>query len=899
MQTTSAAYRAEQKGVLRNENYVYVYLGVFSREAQANALAEGTYTVFSSPQDIFGKTKFEAYYATNEENFARVDGSQYFMPYDSRAFALYQGAVTEKPVDDIVISFGEYKQLRIKGLTIDFGEYYPTSFMVSNGWAEYTYIYENDKPGIWTTDDEFLESQWIWIVPFSMVGGKQRLRVLNISFGRGFMFDNKTLISTSWKSQVAHLSDSLPSKSFSFTIDNLDRKFSADNPHSYVAFLQEQQEVEFEYGRMLDDGTIFRMPGGRMSLKSWSSNDMQAKFTAVGKMDYVTSTYNKGKYYPEGISLYDLAQEICVDAGFTSFTIDSYLKKIFTRNPLPVEKHKALLQLIANASRSILRETRNGFIDISTSFMPSIVSISDNGHTIESDSSHILESNPPTIEYATTEYCFTYVDGHQYFNTTDDSKRLHTGYVSKAVADRGYFWEYDQNHVRFLAKVPPYPDGDDLEIKPIVLKYNNRETTEGMFVSGEYEVTLNEDGVYYPFLKIEWEASWTFYNMIVYFSDVYPYKFEVYTYRDKNLVEKFTIENPRSTRVLIEREFNKIDTVKFVFREATSENRVHIRRVKVGDITDYVIDYRDMASSPVASRTDFVKNINVQYYEYAYGTEEKVISTISNVKETNVAEYKTPYHNFSLAYKELTDDDTVFTKASKKFVKELPAIDKAKTSTRYFVEDGTKYKVYMVKTEDKLNSWEFLETASQVIVDELPMNTVDHVLYLLRTDTLLIYHCYIRDITTENHPLVSLGYDVRGNLKIVDSSAYFVKFTTDVLSPIEVSGIQFIVTERSCSKKLNELGVDKTARNVLIDTEEWAEKEVDWLEEYYSNDVEYKITYRGEPSIDPDDQIYIENKFVSKNLIRVTETQINTTTGMSMSCTLNGRRISYEEEVEE
>ena len=78
MQRTSAAYKAEQKEHLRNENYITVYLGVISQEAQANAQAEGTFTVYSSPNDIFGSIPFEAYYACADQNMARCDASQYF-----------------------------------------------------------------------------------------------------------------------------------------------------------------------------------------------------------------------------------------------------------------------------------------------------------------------------------------------------------------------------------------------------------------------------------------------------------------------------------------------------------------------------------------------------------------------------------------------------------------------------------------------------------------------------------------------------------------------------------------------------------------------------------------------------------------------------------------------------
>jgi hypothetical protein len=71
--------------------------------------------------------------------------------------------------------------------------------------------------------------------------------------------------------------------------------------------------------------------------------------------------------------------------------------------------------------------------------------------------------------------------------------------------------------------------------------------------------------------------------------------------------------------------------------------------------------------------------------------------------------------------------------------------------------------------------------------------------------------------------------------------------------------------------------------------------ECEWLCDYFKNDIEYDITYRGEPALDPDDQIYTENKYVELNLVRILSSQIDTSTGMSMSCRLNGRRTRWVE----
>lgn len=886
MQITSRAYKTEQKNYLRNEQYVFVYLGVISREAQASAQSVGEFTTYADPQSIFGNNTFEAYYATAEQNMARADASQFFIPRNEESFALWQGLVTQDILGEVTFTFGNYKHLNIKGLTIDFGDFFPTDFTITNGQASYTYRYTNIKPGKWETEDEYLDTEFIKITVHSMVGGIQRLRILSILFGLGFLFDNSNLISTSWKSEVAHLSDALPAKSFSFTIDNLSRRFSADNPHSFVAFLEEQQDVEFEFGRKLDDGTIYRIPGGKLNLTSWSSNDQQAKFSAVGYMDYSTGTFNKGRFYPNGISLYELAVQVCEDAGFTDYMIDTYLKKVITHNPLPVEKHKNLLQLIANASMAILRETRDGRIEIKTSFEPDVTSVSSNGHTEYSVLENLVEQGAPYSEYATSEKDFVYADGHQYFMPRSSSAGLvEAGYVSEAVSNfEGIFEAESTNYIRFI--------DENGEITGIIFD-GDIIATRGRFTGDGITVDMNASTTHNPLVAVEWEAAWTFFGLTLAFSDVVPKIIVIHTYKDGNEVESFSVEDDIDFQTLVHHDFYEIDRLEIEFVETSPYQRIHLGKIIFGSITDYTLEYSDMSSTPNAVRTEFIKNVNVVYSEYAFGTEQKSISTVTVVVGENTLESRTAHHDYSLAYKEITDDEETYTKVSKIFADTLPDAENAKSNTRYFVPSDNGYFMYIVETNDGVKSWNLLGEVTETVVTELPSTLNADTLYLVQTDKNLIYHLYMLYNDGEEEKIISLGYDVRGTLEIVDSAAYYVTFTTNVESPVVVSGIEFLISEQTYVHRLNEIGTDKTATNVLIDTFEHAQRESEWIADYYHNDVEYTISYRGEPALDPDDQIYIENKFVEKNLIRITDTQINTSAGMSMSCVLHGRRISY------
>ena len=886
MQRTSAAYKAEQKEHLRNENYITVYLGVISQEAQANAQAEGTFTVYSSPNDIFGSIPFEAYYACADQNMARCDASQYFLPRNSASFALWQGLVTQDILGSVTFRFGQFHALNIKGLTIDFGDFYPTRFTISND--SVTYEYENYSAGEWTTEDEFLGTSYITITALEMVGGIQRLRIHSILFGIGFLFDNTNLISTSWKSEVAHISDSLPAKTFAFTIDNLSRKFSADNPHAFVSFLEKGQDVYFKYGRRMDDDSIYEIPGGKLSLNSWSSNDQQAKFTAVGHLDYSTDTYEKGQYYPNGISLYDLATLVCEDAGYTNYKIDSYLKKVFTHNPLPIEKHKNLLQLIANAALSIFRETRDGSIEIRSSFQPDIVGIYSNGHLDYTVLGNVVDIDASYNEYATAEKDFTYTDAHQYFIPRSRTNYLDGAYVSNSVTDAdGLFSGSTNDFCHFI-----YHAGEIIGLTFV----GDIMTQTGEFIAEGVRVNLNEKSNGNPKITIEWEAIWSFYNMTLIFSDVIPTGIKIHVYEYDMKRETFDVEDI-SFSTIVNYDFYDVTKIVIEFTSSNPYQRIHLAKILFGSQTNYTIEYSDMSATPTAIRTDFIKNVNVVYSEFAYGDTLKAASTISAVEGENKTTFRTPYHSYSLSYKEIKDDDEEHTKVNKVFASTLPSPEDAKSSTRYFIPTGTRgqYYMYIIASNDGVKSWSLMGTVTEEIVNDLPSTLTANILYFVKTDTDLIYHLYMLYNNGSETTTISLGYEVKGTLTILESGAYYLKFTSNVAASVEIKAIEFVISESTYVNPLNEIGTDRTSENVLIDTYERAKEEAEWLSEYFNNDVQYTISYRGEPALDPDDLIYIENKFVEKNLVRITDTQIDTSTGMSMTCKIGARRVSYVE----
>lgn len=769
MQFTSKAYKTEQLQEYRQQSYVYVYLGVVSREAQENAYVSSELLPLSDTSQILAEPNFEAYYGMMEQDFFRVDGSTIFPPRNLSLVALYQGAISEDLLDGITFSFDGYSELDIKGLTINFGDYYPTRFQVTNG--NDTYTYDNDSPQF-VCEDVFRESAEIIITPLAMVGGQQRMRILSIMFGVGLTFDNTQLLSTSRKNTVSHISDTLPSKGFDFRINNRSRRFSQDDPNSFIHFLEEQQVVEYVYARDVPTGydewgyptglEKYYIDGGIVQLKTWSSNDSEASFSAVGFLDYQQGTYYKGRHYPNGSTVYDEALRILVDAGIENYRLDTYLKNLLVYNPVPNDTHKACLQLLANYARCILYEDRQGRVVIESSFVPEVQLVT---CTDAEDSTNIEEivTVADLKSYQSAELDYSQTNNTMFLKPRSGGD---SGYVSNVISDAlGYF-----------SGIIPINTEDDETLQPY---------------DGTILATTQGGTRFTPSITVKFEAQWTFFNLEVEFGFSAPREVIINAYADNAIVS--TVRHVADGEYfdltqVFEQEFREVDQITIQFVRTHPGQRIHVNHIKFGDVTDYTIRYRDMSQTPVATSLDQVKQINFHYYTYDPSDEQ------TSLVKTNVSV-----------------GDNLIT----------------------FKDAATNYAV----------SW----------VDE----------------------------------------NASGTLTIVESGAYYCVVNSDAAGQINVQGNKYIVSDSIYQHNVHESGVTKTVQNELVSTLAQATLDAAWLAEHFAADTEYNITYRGEPALDCDDLIYVENKYVTNNLVRVTEETLNTSVGMDMNCTIKGRRLSY------
>lgn len=583
MQLVSKEYKEAMKLPFRNRAYIRVSIGVVNSDAQNNAvLDEETEITYYSD----GKKPFDGYtvtkpYATAEQNFSKVDGSMYFLPKETDGYSFYNnGIVTNDILGAVYISFGGLVGLDIKGLTIDFGECYPTQFTIQSDSG--TKSYENDKQ-LFTTEDSFDGSSYFVITPITMLGGQDRMRIYQMMFGIANTFSNDKVINCSLKDYVSPISETIPSMDVSLTVDNQDLYYSPDNPESAIAYMEIGQEVKVAFGYdVTGNGDIEWLPETTTFLNTWSADDVQAKFTATDRFYQLTDTYYKGLYRKSGITLYDLALDVLNDAGIEDereFYLDPYLKQITVYNPLPAVKHSEALQIIANSGRCALYEDRANKIHLKASFVPDM-EVSVNNKTDYSRIDNLLKDNKKDA-YAIASNDFSRVDGSLFFMPKDGSYK-ETGYVSNSIAD-----------------------------------------ADGNFTEN-------------PVITVTLESGFTAFGMIINFRNVAPQEFVIRTYYLSVLQDTYAVQNP-DTEYITDYQFNDFDKMEIEFTKGHPNARITIDNILIGDVTDYRLTRaRDLMDNPTGTRQEKIKMISVKktnYRESQEGFKELITEKVTLTEE--------------------------------------------------------------------------------------------------------------------------------------------------------------------------------------------------------------------------------------------------------------------------
>lgn len=574
MQKVSKAYKESMKSSLRERAYIMISFGLVNQEAQAKATVDnGSYAYYSNKDNIFGEHIDDTVYATLEEEFTKVDGSMFFLPRATEGGRYYDtGIVSDKLVSEarceVVISLNTIAT-DFKGLTINFGENYPVDFDIVGSTGQ-TIEFRGNTKSKWSTEEVLENTIYIKLVFYKMKNPQSRLRIYSIMFGYGLVYYNDSVMSSALDSYVSPIGADVPQFDFSVTLKNYDHYFNVDNPNSAINYLETGQEMDIMYGYQTPGSdTIEWIQGNHLWCSEWESDDNTATIRCQDIFRNMDGEYVKGLYSAAGKSYYALAEEILKDAGISEYYIDPRLKKLYSNNPIPRVKYKEALQIIANACRCVLTQSRDGKVQIKSNFMPS-ASIATNGEETYSNAANVL-TDTPKVEYATLAGNYTPTDGTMFFLPRNGKAALTTGYVSKEISG-----------------------------------------ANGTFTKN-------------PVVTITMEAIRAYYGLKLVFGTALPAAFTIRTYKGGEPVNEYPVEKDEiNTTSIILRDFDDFDVMKIEFtKTAEPYNRIVLNYFSLSDVVDFTMNRRDMTSSPKAIKQELIKEVIVPCYTYQENNREE------------------------------------------------------------------------------------------------------------------------------------------------------------------------------------------------------------------------------------------------------------------------------------
>lgn len=574
MQKVSKAYKESMKSSLRERAYIMISFGLVNQEAQAKATVDnGSYAYYSNKDNIFGEHIDDTVYATLEEEFTKVDGSMFFLPRATEGGRYYDtGIVSDKLVSEarceVIISLNTIAT-DFKGLTINFGENYPVDFDIVGSTGQ-TIEFRGNTKSKWSTEEVLENTTYIKLVLYKMKNPQSRLRIYSIMFGYGLVYYNDSVMSSALDSYVSPIGADVPQFDFSVTLKNYDHYFNMDNPNSAINYLETGQEMDIMYGYQTPGSdTIEWIQGNHLWCSEWESDDNTATIRCQDIFRNMDGEYVKGLYSAAGKSYYALAEEILKDAGISEYYIDPRLKKLYSNNPIPRVKYKEALQIIANACRCVLTQSRDGKVQIKSNFMPS-ASIATNGEETYSNAANVL-TDTPKVEYATLAGNYTPTDGTMFFLPRNGKAALTTGYVSKEISG-----------------------------------------ANGTFTKN-------------PVVTITMEAIRAYYGLKLVFGTALPAAFTIRTYKGNEPVNEYPVEKDEiSTTSIILRDFDDFDVMKIEFtKTAEPYNRIVLNYFSLSDVVDFTMNRRDMTSSPKAIKQELIKEVIVPCYTYQENNREE------------------------------------------------------------------------------------------------------------------------------------------------------------------------------------------------------------------------------------------------------------------------------------
>ncbi len=385
----SNKYKSQIRKTVRNYSYMRIQFRLTDPDADVDAeVSNSGQTAWSENPNVLDTKQVSPRYATLEQNRWLLNGTMQQLPegepYEYQGFVGSQlsdkdGNMAEPTVITVQFDNGPYS---FRGLTLQFDTVcidYPAEIQILASLEDtivYDRIFEVDAVEFAVSEPipgngSFADKLEITFLKTSLP--HRRIRIEGLVLGLCKTFDEASLVSSEWKRANDLMNTVLPDESMKYTFYDPKREYNPDNPEGIWAFVESGQQVKFQYGYQLDDGSVEWMPGstyyvdGSPTAES-SSVLSKATFNTVSKLQSLTDIYDEGVYDPNGRTLYELAESLMQWAGVKDgnghslYILADSLKNYTVTAPLPVQQVRELLQLIANAGMCILHTDRDGKI---------------------------------------------------------------------------------------------------------------------------------------------------------------------------------------------------------------------------------------------------------------------------------------------------------------------------------------------------------------------------------------------------------------------------------------------------------------------------------------------------------------------------------------------------------
>lgn len=570
MKMVSNGYKTTMNLPVRPTSQFQARLEMTDHSVEDNAVEQSYKAEFST--SVFDKIH-ECDYLTFEQDFMQVGGNALIAPsgnYLRNGFVssvLTDGMCNFNQIPTVELQLKETKSF--VGMTYSFAKAYPTQIRVTaylNGERVTQFISMPDGLEFKDEENHIPDCNRVTFEFLSMSEPYRRLRVSSMVFGLVKIFTNAEILSTTHDIFIDPISSSLPSNTLTMNVLNYDKDYDPDNPRGLWEYFRNGQPLLVRYGTTVDNAVEWVDSAYLYLSDAPTVHENTATFQASDAISYLTDTYYRGLYREEGISLYDLAEDVLIDAGVSAYVLPAQLREVKTYAPMPPMTHRECLQLIANAGRCVLYTNTNGIIVMALQINADVF-ISDNGH----------------LPWANVDKTRTGGVAYDYI-TFEPNK-----------------WKIESDKTRYI--VP-----DDVQ-----------ECRETCFVSAEMSDS-NARFTNTPKLYVQYSLPVSSYQFQISFDSVnedYAPDFNVIFSNEQEVVKSVEVRGNTEIVYTVNEEVVGYTLVTIeILSTASPYHRIRVEAIDNGRVTDFYLDYQLALAKPTVTKTAMLKSVDVKVHSY-------------------------------------------------------------------------------------------------------------------------------------------------------------------------------------------------------------------------------------------------------------------------------------------